>query len=154
MSGEKRSEYRIVTPGAGVFYKLEDLPAAEQRYLRGVAEDVSLGGLFVASRHPCRPGSVVKLQLFSPADPRESSPVLARGVVRWRRLWREPRGMGVQFLEFEGLGQRRLESWLDTVALPASLLPAAAAAAANVAHAGAARRAAAAAPPAARALSA
>ena len=144
MSGEQRSEYRIVTPGAGVFYKLEDLPAAEERYLCGVAEDVSLGGLFIASRHPCRPGSVVKLQLFSPADPRESSPVLARGVVRWRRLWREPRGMGVQFLEFEALGQRRLESWLDTIALPASILPAAAAA----------EHAAAAPPHAARALSA
>jgi hypothetical protein len=115
---DSRIDYRTVLPGAGVFYRVEDLPASEQRYLRGIAENVSLGGLFVASRHPCRPGSLLKLQLFSPADPRHGSPVVVRAIVRWRQLWREPRGMGVQFVEFEGLGQRRLESWLETITAP------------------------------------
>jgi hypothetical protein len=48
--------------------------------------------------------------------------VRAKAVVCWRRRWREPRGMGVRFVEFVSLGERRLESWIDTVLAPESIL--------------------------------
>jgi hypothetical protein len=128
MDLDNRAAYRSVIPDAGVFFRCEEMPALEHRYLAGVAANLSLGGLFVACRHPPRHGTLIGLQLYSPADPRESSPVKARGIVRWRQLWREPRGMGVQFLDFAGLGHRRLESWLDTITvLPSIGLVAAAA---------------------------
>src|SRR5260370_18346135 len=85
-----------------------------------------MGGLFIGSCQPLPSGSVLKVQLFSPADAPDGSAVLARGIGRWRQLWHGPRGMGVQFLDFAGLGQRRLESWLDAIALAASALAGAA----------------------------
>jgi PilZ domain len=115
MSEDQRQNYRAIIPGAAVFYRVENVPVAEVTYRLGMAENVSLGGVFIGSRHPLRPGTAVRLQLFSPADPDHAPAVHARGVVRWRQLWREPRGMGIQFLEFEGLGARALESWLATI---------------------------------------
>jgi hypothetical protein len=128
MAHENRAAYRSVVPGAGVFFRCEEVPAPEHRYLAAVAANMSLGGLFVACRHPPRPGTLIGLQLFSPADPRESSAVRARAIVRWRQAWRQPHGMGVQFLDFEGLGHRELRSWLDTITMPLPFQPAVAAA--------------------------
>jgi hypothetical protein len=124
MNQENRTQYRVILPGAAVFYRPASLGTSEDHCLLGNAENVSLGGLFIGSRRPLRPGTFVRLQLFSPADPEHSGAVYARGVVRWRQLWREPRGMGVQFLEFEGLGERVLETWLETVTAPAVAAPA------------------------------
>ena len=47
-------------------------------------------------------------------DAREE-PVHARAVVRWVRRFFRPRGMGLEFIDVEGLGQTRLESWIDSV---------------------------------------
>ena len=121
MSEEKRVQFRAIAPGAAVFYRPENVPAPEVNYRLGMAENVSMGGVFIASRHPLRPGTFVRLQLFSPADPDHAPAVHCKGIVRWRQLWREPRGMGIQFLEFEGLGERALESWLETIARPVEL---------------------------------
>jgi PilZ domain len=115
MAYESRSDYRLLAYGAQVFYRCERATAPEQRYLLALAEDVSMGGLFIGTHYPPRPGTVVRLHLYAGDDHAHLSPLTAKAIVRWRRAWGRQRGMGVQFLEFEGLGARRLESWMETL---------------------------------------
>jgi c-di-GMP-binding flagellar brake protein YcgR len=113
MAYEARTDYRVLAQGVQVFYRCERATATEQRYLLGLAEDISLGGVFVAAQYPPRPGTVVRLHLYAGNDNEYLAPLTAKAVVRWRRPWGKERGMGIQFLELDGLGERRLESWMD-----------------------------------------
>ncbi len=113
-TGEERRQFRRLAAGARVRYHEIELRRPEREYLRGIAEDVSLGGMFITARRPFPEGTPIVLELHARADS-GSEPVRARAVVCWRRRWLRPRGMGVRFVDFEHLGQRRLEAWLDTV---------------------------------------
>lgn len=115
-------EYRRIAAGVQVVYRGHRLRRTEQFYLSGVADNVSLGGMFVAARHTFKPGTLITLEFHTPRDLEDGPPVRARALVCWRRRWRQPRGMGVRFVDFEGLGQRRLETWLQTVLTPAPAL--------------------------------
>jgi PilZ domain len=116
MAPENRSDYRTVAQGAEVYYRCERPTPYERSYLIGLAENLSLGGLFVSVRQPPLPGTVVRLRLYGADDRDHTTPLCATALVRWRRLWGKPRGMGLQFLEFEGLGERRLDTWLAAIA--------------------------------------
>jgi uncharacterized protein (TIGR02266 family) len=107
-------EFPRLAAGVRVVYRGAALRKRERDYLWGVAENVSLGGMFIATRHPLREGSLVWLEFEIPEEG-GIRPVRAKALVCWRRRWRQPRGMGVRFLEFENLGQRRLESWIEAV---------------------------------------
>jgi hypothetical protein len=115
MAYEARSNYRVLAQGVQAFFRCERPTAAEERYLIGLAEDISLGGLFVSAEHPPRPGTVVHLHLYAENDNDYLAPLTAKAVVRWRRAWGRARGMGIQFLEFEGVGGRHLESWVESL---------------------------------------
>jgi PilZ domain len=119
MQSDQRAEYRTLAQGAQVFYRCERSSPPEQRYLVGVADNMSLGGLFVTVRHPPATGTILSLHIYSGTDIALTKPLCAKAIVRWRRQWGKPRGMGVQFLELEGLGDRRLEHWLATIIAPA-----------------------------------
>ncbi|HEV8579830.1 MAG TPA: PilZ domain-containing protein [Thermoanaerobaculia bacterium] len=113
-SAEERRQYRRLAAGVRVRFNELSLGRTEREYLKGVAADVSLGGMFIATRHTFPEGTPIALE-FHARDESGSAPVRAHAVVCWRRRWRQPRGMGVQFVDFEFLGQRRLEVWLDTI---------------------------------------
>jgi hypothetical protein len=106
------SDYRGLADGALAFYRCERTTHEEQRNLQRLAEINGLGGLFVATEDPPRPGSVVDLHVYCCEDCNMTSPLYARGVVRWRRLWGRQKGMGVELLELDGMGERCLECWL------------------------------------------
>lgn len=110
---EERRIFRRLATGVRVRYQEVHLRRPERQYLKAVAEDVSLGGMFLATRHTYPEGTTIELE-FHPRD-ETGPPVRAKAVVCWRHLWREPRGMGVRFVEFAALGARRLELWIDTV---------------------------------------
>lgn len=110
--------YPRVKTGTAVTFAALPVDRKSRRYLETVAGNVSLGGMFLASRYTFRPGTLLQLE-FSIPDADAGGPVRARAIVRWRRWWRQPRGMGVQFVEFEGLGRQHLTEWLDRL-LPAS----------------------------------
>jgi hypothetical protein len=116
MPRDQRTEYRVLARGAQVFFRCERAAAPAERYLVGVADNVSLGGLFVSVRHPPAPGTVLRLHIYGCTDPDLATPLCATAIVRWRRVWGKPRGMGVQFLALEGLGGRRLETWFAAIA--------------------------------------
>jgi uncharacterized protein (TIGR02266 family) len=115
---EQLRAFRRLAAGVRVRYQEVHLRRTEREYLKAVAEDVSLGGMFLATRHTFPEGRTLELE-FHPRD-ESGAPVRAKAVVCWRRCWSEPRGMGVRFVEFASLGARRLESWIDTVLTPES----------------------------------
>ena len=93
------------------FGEAVDKPTRE--YLTQVAQNISLRGIFIETGHPPPAGTLIRLDIrLTPADPK---PVHAKGIVRWRRRWSQPRGMGVEFLDFKGLGERDLREWLASV---------------------------------------
>ncbi len=108
---EDRRRYPRVAAGVRVTFGGEPLDRREREYLEGVAADLSLGGMFLATGHLLSPGSLVWLE-FQPrpraGEVDEAQGIRAKAVVRWTRRWRKPRGMGLEFVEFEGLGQREL----------------------------------------------
>ena len=116
---QEQRAFRRLAAGVRVRYHEVCLRRPEREYLKGIADDVSLGGLFLASRHTFPEGTTIELE-FHPRD-EPGAPVRAKAVVCWRRRWREPRGMGVRFVEFAALGARRLEAWIDTVLAPPSI---------------------------------
>lgn len=115
-------EYRRIAAGVRVVYRGQRLRRTEQFYLTGVADNVSLGGMFIAARQTFKPGTLISLEFHTPWDMEDGPLVRARALVCWRRRWRQPQGMGIRFVDFEGLGQRRLETWLQTVLTPAPAL--------------------------------
>src|SRR6202040_3739181 len=114
MDQDQRHDYRVILPGSEVIYRATPVRPEDRRYLLGVAENVSLGGLFISSRHPFGVGTVVLLDLYPGAES-DREPFSARAVVRWRNLWREPRGMGLQFLDFAHVAERPVPALLDGV---------------------------------------
>jgi hypothetical protein len=114
---ERRLHERIAA-GVPVFYEPIELTRPQRRYLAGVAACASLGGMFIATAEPLRPGTAVVLRLYLD-DADDAPPVRAKAIVRWRRRFQHPRGMGVELLEFERLGDGRFEEWV-TAALAAS----------------------------------
>ncbi len=114
---EERRDFRRLAAGIRVRFHELSLRQRDREYLRGVAEDVSLGGLFIATSHTFPVGTAISLEFHTRGEA-GGAPVRAKAVVCWRRRWRQPRGMGLRFVEFESLGQRRLESWITTVLTP------------------------------------
>jgi len=100
-----------VAAAADVTFAALPMDRRSRRYLDSIARDVSLGGMFLVTGSTFRRGTVLQLSFVVPGD-ETAGPVRARAVVRWRRWWRRPRGMGVQFVEFEGLGREQLTEWL------------------------------------------
>jgi c-di-GMP-binding flagellar brake protein YcgR len=109
-----KRRYPRVSAGVRVFYRGEPLEPRERRYLEGIAADLSLGGMFLQTETPLPVGSRVWLE-FQPGvapgeDPAEELALRAQAVVRWRRRWRQPRGMGIEFIDFEGLGRHEFQA--------------------------------------------
>jgi c-di-GMP-binding flagellar brake protein YcgR len=117
MDEDKRRDYRAILPGTEVIYRATPVRPQDRRYLLGVAENLSLGGLFISTRQTFAVGTVVLLDLF-PGTGDDRTPFSARAVVRWRQLWREPRGMGLQFLDFSSLAERPMQALLDNALAP------------------------------------
>jgi hypothetical protein len=117
MEGDRRGDYRSILPGTEVVCRAAPVRPRDRHYLVGVAENLSLGGLFLSTRHPLPVGTVVLVDVY-PGKGADRAPFSARAIVRWRQLWREPRGMGLQFLEFTNLEQRPMSELLDQALAP------------------------------------
>jgi uncharacterized protein (TIGR02266 family) len=118
--GSERRQFRRLSAGVRVRFHEISLGRREREYLKGVAEDVSLGGMFVATRHTFPVGTAVELEFHVPGEA-GGAPVRAHAVVCWRRRWARPRGMGLRFVDFDFLGHRLLSAWLDSVLADASI---------------------------------
>jgi len=109
---DKRT-YRRVAAGTHVTLRPADVGRRSRRYLEAVAANLSFGGMYLTGPPSFRPGTVLDLEFALSGPDGETHVVRARAIVRWRRRLRHPRGMGVEFVEFDGLGRDRLKVWLE-----------------------------------------
>src|ERR1700730_10508658 len=113
------SEPRKRIGGTKVFFRKTEVHRFDREYEEGAGEDLSVGGMFVTTKVPMPVGMELRLKIFIPHEIPSEPPVTVRALVRWQGLLKGgPRGLGVQFLEFKGIGELRLKVWLDTI-LPA-----------------------------------
>lgn len=115
MLPEDRRRYPRLKTGVRVLY--QGLPATpiQQEYLSGVTGDLSLGGMFLSSENPFPVGTLLILEIRTPSMSPEEPPVCARALVRWRRRWGGQKGMGLSFVELEGVDRQRLQEWLESL---------------------------------------
>lgn len=80
--------------------ELEVSMSSDHNFYAGFAENLSEGGVFVATHSLKAVGSVVELSIHLPGA---DAPVRMRGEVRWVREYRDgsevPPGIGIRFLE-------------------------------------------------------
>lgn len=73
---------------------------SDHNFFVGLSENISEGGLFVATHRILEIGSTLELSMMLPGS---QEPVTLHAVVRWTRLYNEssdvPPGMGVQFVD-------------------------------------------------------
>lgn len=87
--------------------------SSEHNFYAGFVENISGGGVFVAT-HLLKPiGSVIELSITLP----DSVTVTARGEVRWVRDYNEssdvPPGMGVRFVELDTAAESAIATFLS-----------------------------------------
>lgn len=109
-----KREFPRISTDASVRYRGVNSDHCTLDYFEGVMENVSLGGVFIGTNRPLSPGTLVELEFELHEDGREYL-IRARALVRWNRQFFPPRGMGLEFLEFEGIGNARLETWLQKI---------------------------------------
>jgi uncharacterized protein (TIGR02266 family) len=86
------------------------------------SENISRGGLFIATDEPLAVGELVQIHLVCAG----AAPIPARGIVRWAGEHREPgeapvRGVGVQFALDDPDERERLERAIDALLAPLSM---------------------------------
>jgi uncharacterized protein (TIGR02266 family) len=89
---------------------------SESNFYSGLTQDISSGGVFVATYMPPPVGSEIQLTLALPGAP---APLALRGIVRWARDVKVasddcPAGCGVQFLDLSADDAKLIERFLAT----------------------------------------
>ncbi len=102
-------KYRRVAGSAHIDFHLEHSDAATREYYSGLVENYSFGGMFITSDVPMSVGDVVYLRIEIDGE----APIQARALVRWTRRWKKPRGAGVEFVDFDALGDRDIGEIMD-----------------------------------------
>ncbi len=110
---EKRT-HRI-RPGVAVRFIGKSIDRTTRHYLDGVVENCGLGGMFISTDHPFPKGNLITLDFRVNSESKGSTPVRARGIVRWVQRRTGDRGMGIEFMEFERLGDRVFSDWIKKV---------------------------------------
>lgn len=88
---------------------------SESNFYVGFTENVSEGGLFVASTDLLPPGTEVNLRFTLPGD---DAPTYVDGVVRWQR-WAEDvgdqiaPGLGIEFVGLDPVMRARIEEFVQ-----------------------------------------
>jgi uncharacterized protein (TIGR02266 family) len=93
--------------------RLDVTVTSDHNFYAGFAENMSVGGLFIATHQIKSVGDRIDFSLVLPGS---SEPLRGVGVVRWVRLYSEssdvPPGMGIRFEALERGAQRRIEEFL------------------------------------------
>ncbi len=91
---------------------LEVTVGSDHNFYAGFAENLSAGGVFIATHNLKPVGSKIELSITLPSGAK----VQAQGEVRWIRVFNEtsdtPPGMGVKFLEVDGAAVSAINDFL------------------------------------------
>jgi uncharacterized protein (TIGR02266 family) len=100
----EHSRYRV---------RLDVTVTSDHNFYAGFAENMSVGGLFIATHQIKSVGDRIDFSLVLPGS---REPLRGVGVVRWVRLYSEssdvPPGMGIRFEALERGAQGRIEQFL------------------------------------------
>jgi uncharacterized protein (TIGR02266 family) len=97
--------------GERIFLEVDIGLYSESRFFAGLSQDLSDGGIFVATFQPRPPGTRVALHFVLPGG----RAVLVKGVVRWSNTvaGRLPPGMGVAFEDLSGDDLAAIRAFCD-----------------------------------------
>lgn len=112
MQGDRRKYPRVRT-SVRVWFRKEHINGEARDYLLGIAGNCGLGGMFLQTDQLLSMDDIVHLKFEIETAPETLSTIRARTVVRWVRRLISPLGMGLEFIEFEGLGERTLAEWTE-----------------------------------------
>lgn len=112
MFDDNKRKFKRSATNVLVRFKEENLDKQTKHYLDGVAQDYGRGGIFIATDKPMNKGSVVFLD-FLFLDEGKEVHIQAKAIVRWTRIFRKPKGMGVEFYDFTGLEGIDFEEYLE-----------------------------------------
>lgn len=114
MPGEQRQHRRAETNVLVQFCEDSGDNSAQQ-YQKGIVGNCSAGGMYIATEHPAPRGSLIRLKFSLDSENKAPLPIQARASVRWVRHVAHPRGMGVEFLEFEGIDAQDFREWITNL---------------------------------------
>ena len=103
---ERRSSTRVLL-------KTSVTLVSESNFYTGFSNNISEGGIFVATYEPMALGTQLELEFCLGAD---DNPIKAVGVVRWVREYNPhsdaPPGIGLQFAELSAADRQRVEAFV------------------------------------------
>lgn len=113
-SGERASTEAVARREHSRFsVDLDVTVTSEHNFYAGFVENMSVGGIFIAT-HQLKP--VGERLEFSVHLPGQGAPIRGAGVVRWVRVYSEasnvPPGMGIKFDTLDAASQRAIEEFL------------------------------------------
>lgn len=111
LSERPSTENRRSHPRFGV--EIEVGIHSDHNFYAGFSENLSEGGVFVATHQTKPVGSVIEISISLPTS---EEPIRARGEVRWLRSYNEtsdsPPGMGIRFVELEPKSADAIQAFL------------------------------------------
>lgn len=110
---EEKREFKRIASNVRVGFRKQQADRETEDYFQGVAEDCGLSGMFLTTAHLMPKGSIVSLSFQFADEDGEAVTIQAQAVVRWTQRFRKPKGMGLEFFEFSGLGDRNFEECLQ-----------------------------------------
>jgi hypothetical protein len=105
----RRDGHRFTLWGTVALYHSDLAPQEGGRLC--VVEDGSPTGIYLTIPEPPPVGTLLQLQIYNQAGPRGRSVVRAMGFVRWCLSQQEPKGAGVQIVDFAD-GEMGREAWI------------------------------------------
>jgi hypothetical protein len=111
MNEQKRKFRRIATHLLVEFFR-DSVDNAIRQHQKGLAENCSMGGMFIKTDHLFSRGSVFTLEFELETAAKIRTLIQARAIVRWVQRLAEHPGMGVEFILFNGSGANQFSDWL------------------------------------------
>lgn len=109
---EEQRKFKRVASNVRVGFCKQQVDKETEEYFQGVADDCGLSGMFLTTEHLMPKGSIVSLDFQFIDKEGEEVIIQAQAVVRWTQRFRNPKGMGLEFFEFNGLEDRDFEECL------------------------------------------
>ena len=110
---EEQRKFKRVASNVRVGFSKQQVDKGTEEYFQGIAEDCGLSGMFLTTEHLMPKGSLVSLDFQFIDKEGEKVTIQAQAVVRWTQRFRKPKGMGLEFFEFNGLEDRDFEQCLE-----------------------------------------
>lgn len=110
---EEKRKFKRIASNVHIGFSKRQVDKETEEYFQGVAEDCGLSGMFLATDHLMPKGSIISINFQFVDGKGEKVTIQAQAVVRWVQRFLGPKGMGLEFFEFNGLGDRNFEECLE-----------------------------------------